>query len=50
MSAQQNGFSRFDILQVAGQVGFGLMDIQFNHKAKIRLKIRLIQIFLETDS
>ena len=39
MLAQHNGFSRFDVLQIAGQVGLGLMDIQFNHAAEIRRKI-----------
>ena len=39
MSAQQNGFSRFNVLQIAGQVGFGLLDIQFDHEAKSRRKI-----------
>ena len=39
MSAQHNGLSRFDVLQIAGQVGFGLLDIQFNHEAKSRRKI-----------
>jgi hypothetical protein len=45
MSAKQNGFSGFQVFEIARKVRLRFMDVKFNHEAKISLKIELIQTY-----